>query len=192
LYERIASILIFTFITYQLLNFGKQQAPDLKSGGLKERKGGMSRDISAYLKTKVSHYRTQEVITKLLENRGITEIRFTQSIDQIMLEFNYPHQVDNKELKLGVRFVLKLPESNGEKERQQIRNQYFRALFYVLKSKLEAVEFGIREFGQEFLGDLVYQLPNGKTATVSEIIAPQIEKSMIDGTSEVLMLPNHT
>lgn len=152
----------------------------------------MSSDISAYLKTKVSHYRTQEVMTKLLEKHGITEIRFTQSIDQIMLEFNYPHQVKNKELYLGVRFVLKLPESNGEKERQQIRNQYFRALFYVLKSKLEAVEFGIRNFGQEFLGDLVYLLPNGKTATVSEIIAPQIEKSMIAGTSKVLMLPDHT
>jgi len=152
----------------------------------------MSRDISAYLKTKVSHYRTQEVITQLLERRGITETRFTQSPDQIMLEFNYPHEVDNKECKLGVRFTVKLPESNGEKERQQIRNQYFRALFYVLKSKLEAVEFGIRDFGQEFLGDLVYQLPNGKTATISELIGPQVEKSISDGTSEVIMLPQHT
>ena len=149
-------------------------------------------DISAYLKTKVHYNRTQEVISELLEKRGITEIRFSQNINQIMLEFNYPLKQQNKTFKMGVRFVLDFPQSDNDKQRQQYRNQYYRALYYMLKSKFEAVEFGIREFGQEFLGDLVYQLPNGKTATIAEIISPQVEKSITEGTSEVLMLPDQT
>jgi len=148
----------------------------------------MSRDISAYLKTKVNYYRTQEVINNLLEKQKITEIRHTQLKDQIILEFNYPFP-EKQELKLGVRFILSLPKTDNDKERDRIRNQYYRALFYVLKSKLEAVEFGIREFGQEFLGDLIYKLPNGKTATVMEIISPQLERGFLEGKSEMLMLP---
>lgn len=149
----------------------------------------MPQDISAYLRTKVPHYRTQEVIHRLLEKQDIEEIRFTHLANQITLEFNYPQKAKDKMVKLGVRFTMQLPPANTEKERSQVRNQYYRALFYILKTKLEAVEFGIREFGQEFLGDLIYQLPNGKTATISEIISPQLEKSLIAGKSEVLMLP---
>ena len=149
-------------------------------------------DISAYLKTKVHYIRTQEAISELLEKRNITEIRFTQNTKQVMLEFNYPLRQGQQTFKLGVRFMLELPEAENEKERHQYRNQYYRALYYILKSKFEAVEFGIREFAQEFLGDLVYHLPNGKTATIAEIISPQIEKSITQGTSEVLMLPDQT
>lgn len=148
----------------------------------------MARDLSAYLTTKVSHYRTQEVITQLLEKRGIDEIRFTQVGRDIVLEFNYPEKIEGQIVKLGVRLKLSIPETSDQKEKQRLRNQYYRALYYVLKSKLEAVEFGIREFGQEFLGDLIYQLPNGKTATVAEVIAPQVTASIIAGKSEVLML----
>lgn len=148
----------------------------------------MARDLSAYLKTKVSHYRTQEVITGLLERQGIDEVRFTQAGRDIILEFNYPDEFEGKAIKLGVRFKLTVPKTDNEKERKQLRNQYYRALFYVLKSKLESVEFGIREFGQEFLGDLIYKLPDGRTGTVAEIIAPQLQRSIAEGKSEVLML----
>lgn len=148
----------------------------------------MGHDISAYLRTKVPYHRTQEVITRLLEKNGIDEIRFTHLAKEIRIEFNYPQDVDGKCLKLGVRFVMPIPEASTEKERIQARDQRYRALFYILKTKLEAVEFGLREFGQEFLGDLIYRLPNGKVATVSEIIGPQLQENLLAGKSELLML----
>ena len=146
----------------------------------------MSRDVSAYLKTKVPFHRTKEKLYELLESKGITEVRITDSPLRVILEFNYPIQKTIH--KLGVRFDIPLPEMKDEKKRKQTRDQYYRALYYILKSKLETVEFGIREFGREFLGDLIYHLPNGTSPTIADVFGPQIERGALEGKSEILMI----
>lgn len=143
-------------------------------------------DLKAYLHTQVNFVYTQAAITALLEKYGIGEIRHTQAGNDIILEFNYPDK--RSKIKLGVRFKLTFPPTDNDKKKQQMRNQYYRALYYVLKSKLGAVEFGIREFGQEFLGDLIWTLPNGRSSTVSEIICPQMAKVLLEGKSSGLLM----
>jgi len=142
-----------------------------------------------YKQTYVSASRSQEKIEKLLKDFGISETRFTNISKQIIFEFNYPLDREGKILKMGVRIIVNLPNSKDE---EQTRKQYYRILLHHLKAKFIAVESGLQEFGQEFLGNLTYSLPNGKIVTVAEIIAPQLEKNLIAEKSELLMLPDST
>jgi len=147
----------------------------------------MSRDIGAYLKTKVPFYKTQEAITSLLEKYDIYDIQFTNTIDTITLMFLYPYK---KDLKLGVKITLQIPPAKKDKERIQLKNQYYRALFYYLKSKMEAVHFGIRDFGEEFLGDLTLRLNDGTITTIKERLTPQLTQELINGKKgEIKLLP---
>jgi hypothetical protein len=56
--------------------------------------------------------------------------------------------------------------------------QRWRALTFVIKAKLEAVEAGISEFESEFLANVV--LPDG--SSVGDFIRPQIERAYSEGT----------
>lgn len=149
----------------------------------------MPRDIGAYLKTKVSFHKTQEAITDLLQKHKVEDVQFTNTINSITLIFLYPRKINQNFMKLGVQITLTFPIGKDDKEKSQLKNQYYRALFYYLKSKLEAVEFGIRDFGEEFMADLMMKLPTGKTVTVKQLLASQIEKNLLGQTSEIKLLP---
>ena len=88
-----------------------------------------------------------------------------------------------------IRFVLPLPDKQEEKfwytpERRNKRSEEqayaaweqacrsrWRALYLIIKAKLEAVESGISTVEREFFYDVV--LPDGKT--IGEWMAPQLE-----------------
>jgi hypothetical protein len=142
-----------------------------------------------YKQTNVSTSRSQESIERFLKHFGILETRFTNTAEQIVFEFNYPLQKGDKNLKVGVRLIVHLPES---KNQDQTRKQYYRILLHHLKAKFIAVETGLAEFGHEFLGDLLYSLPNGKQVTVGEIVGPMVEKNIAGDRSGLLMLPEYT
>lgn len=89
-----------------------------------------------------------------------------------------------------IRFVLPLPDKQDEKfwytpERKNKRSEEqaytaweqacrsrWRALYLIIKAKLEAVESGISTIEREFFYDVV--LPDGKT--IGEWMAPQLEE----------------
>lgn len=62
------------------------------------------------------------------------------------------------------------PTYQQESVYQQAERQRWRALYLVVKAKLEAVESGIAMFEQEFLAFVV--LPNG--LTIGDVIVPQL------------------
>lgn len=88
-----------------------------------------------------------------------------------------------------IRFILPLPDKQDKKfwytpERRNKRTEKqayeaweqacrsrWRALYLIIKAKLEAVESGISTVEREFFYDIV--LPDGKT--VGEFMAPQLE-----------------
>ena len=100
-----------------------------------------------------------------------------------------------------VRFVLPLPdrddrifthtpaknqrrtEAAAHQAWEQACRARWRALFLVIKAKLEAVESGITEFEDEFLAHIL--LPNGTTA--GEWLRPQIESAYQTGTMPGLL-----
>lgn len=142
--------------------------------------------IKAYKTTQVNWGKSQAQITKLLEQQNIKDIRFTflQSKNELICEFNYPLNIDDKDHSAGVRIILPIPD-NSEKG----RNQIHRALFYYLKTKFEALNFGLVEFIQEFMPHLVVFDKEGNSKTLYQIIHPQYQKGLITGNQgEIKMI----
>lgn len=101
-----------------------------------------------------------------------------------------------------VRFVLTLPrrdekrfwqtpargnkrnESEAFKLWEQACRASWRALFLVIKAKIEAVERGITTFDREFMAH--YVLPNG--LTIADALIPQIEEMAEKKTMPRLLL----
>jgi len=128
-----------------------------------------------YYGTKVSISKTQEDIKKILKKFGLQGIRFTEIYEIGMIEFIL--SVNDKEMPF--RFKYELPKQ------ENYRKQVYRALFYYLKNRFLAIEFGITTIEKEFLQELVLKLPDGSDATVKEIIQDNILKLSYDN----LLLP---
>jgi len=142
---------------------------------------------NAYKQTTIHWGKSQANIMTLLEKQGVEDIRFTflQSKNELICEFNYPCEIDNKQLSYGVRIVVPVA-SNDDK----FKNQIHRALFYYLKTKFEALNFGLVEFVKEFMPHLVITDKNGMSKTLHEIILPQYKKGLINGEQgDIKMLP---
>jgi hypothetical protein len=142
---------------------------------------------SAYKHTTVHWGKSQAQIMALLEKQGVQDIRFTflQSNNQLICEFNFPSKLKNKDINYAVRITIPV-ESNDDK----FKNQIHRALFYYLKTKFEALNFGLIEFAKEFMPHLVITDKSGNQKTIHEIILPQYENGLIAGEQkEIKMLP---
>ncbi len=138
--------------------------------------------------TTVSVERSRAEIERLLYNHGS---------QQIQISLDYEHGLARVEFRLEnrvVRFDVTLPrcddpafqtgargrsrtDSQIIKAVEQAERQRWRALFLVVKAKLEAVESEISTFEQEFLAFIL--LPNGRT--IGEVVSPRIEGAYAGG-----------
>ena len=146
----------------------------------------MQRTMRAYKQTKVNWGKSQAQITKLLEGQDVKDVRFTflQSQNQLICEFNYPVVIEKKDVNVGVRIVLPIPSGD-----EQARNRIHRALFYYLKTKFEALDFGLVEFIQEFMPHLIIFDKHGNSKTAFQVFNPQYTKGLLTGQqSEIKMI----
>jgi hypothetical protein len=145
------------------------------------------RTVSSYLQTSVHWGKSQADICKLLGKQGIKDTRFTvlNSENKLICEFNYPTKIEEKSVNIGVRIVLPLPEA---KDPEKAKNQIHRALFYYLKTKFEALNFGLVEFIQEFMPHLVIHDSHGGSGTIFQIVGPQYKKGIKDGKQGAIKL----
>ena len=132
----------------------------------------------AYKNTQVNWAKSQAQIGKLLDERKIKDVRFTflQSQNSLICEFNYPTKIEGKEVNIGVRILVPIKDNT-----EQSRNQIHRALFYYLKTKFEALDFGLVEFIQEFMPHLIVFDKQGNSKTLYQVISPQYNKGVITG-----------
>lgn len=148
------------------------------------------RTTGAYQHTSVGWGKSQADICKLLGKQGIKDTRFTmmESQGQLICEFNYPTEIEKKPVNIGVRILLPLPEA---KDMEKAKNQIHRALFYYLKTKFEALNFGLVEFLQEFMPHLVIYNKRGGTSTLYQIVGPQYKKGITTGQQgEIKLIEN--
>lgn len=145
------------------------------------------RKLKSYQKTSVNWAKSQAQIGKLLDSVGINDVRFTfmQSQQSLICEFNYPEEVNGKPMNIGVRIIIRIPE---HKDPEQAKNQIHRALYYYLKSKFEALDFGLIEFMQEFMPHLIVFDKKGHTQTMYQMIAPQYQKGLLSGEQKDIKL----
>lgn len=127
----------------------------------------------AYRQTQVSPYKSQEYIEKLLRKHGVDAVRWTSVPGVAGLEFRLPRGEGGIGFHVGVEY---LHESS--------RAQYMRALYWYIKAKLEAIDFGLVDFEREFLPFLI----TGPNRTLGD----EVIERLTDGSfgSDVPLLPS--
>lgn len=125
-------------------------------------------------RTKVPADKTRLDIELMMRRRGADQFFSGGDGERAMLAF----RLNGRQ----VRFVLPL----GDARNEQHRKSRWRALFLVIKAKLEAIDIGILTLDDAFLADTV--LPDRQT--VAEYMRPQIESAYSTGNMPPL-LPYH-
>ncbi|GAB6170577.1 hypothetical protein JCM15765_00550 [Paradesulfitobacterium aromaticivorans] len=136
-----------------------------------------------YANTTVHFAKTQGDIIELFDKYGIQDVRFTSmgSQGQLILEFTNYVEVNRQSVPASVRIVIpNITEKN--------RNQLHRALFYYLKSKMEALSFEFVEFVKEFFPYLVTRDEFGRPTTIYDYLGPQYKLALASGQNHVLNL----
>jgi len=132
-------------------------------------------------KTSVSVAKTKADIEDLIQKAGAGQFVSGYKENMAVIGFTLANR--------QIRFILPLPDKNDNAfwltpERKTRRSEQqahaaweqacrskWRALYLIIKAKLEAVESGISTVEREFFYDIV--LPDGQT--IGEYMAPQIE-----------------
>ena len=144
-------------------------------------------------KTSVSIGKTKAEIEELIQKAGAEQ--FVSGYKENMAVIGFT--LDNRQ----IRFILPIPDKSDKKywytpERRNKRTEEqayaaweqacrakWRALYLIIKAKLEAVESGISTIEREFFYDIV--LPDGQT--IGEYMAPQLESVYATGKMPPLL-----
>lgn len=144
-------------------------------------------------KTTVSVAKTKADIEDLIQKAGADQ--FVSGFKENMAVIGFT--LANRQ----IRFILPLPDKQDEEfwympERRTKRTEQqayaaweqacrskWRALYLIIKAKLEAVESGISTVEREFFYDIV--LPDGQT--VGEFMAPQLETAYTKGQMPAML-----
>lgn len=126
----------------------------------------MNDRVENYRNTTVNWGKTQADIMKMLNKRGINDIQFTNISREtmarnglemkpntyaIVLVFQKPERMpDGTTGNIPVRILI----PNIRQDDNRSLNQFYRLLFWYLKSKFEAIDTGLVEFAEEFMAHL--------------------------------------
>lgn len=119
-----------------------------------------------YEDTEVPAGQSQDQIREVLRRHEAEGVQFLEDWGRGRVGFSfamYRKHPDGSKRPVAVKMDIALAEDprewlrlKGDERRRTRRNrQVWRALFYYLKSQLEAVEFGLRKFEDAFLADIV-------------------------------------
>jgi hypothetical protein len=137
--------------------------------------------------TEASSEKTRNDIMRLLTLKGATKsgystepgfdtIAFELEERRVKLVLPLPTRQDRRVVYTDKERYIRTPREQIKAYEQLIRSRW-RALYLVVKAKIEAVELGISTFEDEFLANTV--LPNQQT--VAEYLKPQIERVYMTG-----------
>lgn len=115
----------------------------------------------------------------------VTGIRWTELPPELpMLEFQVSYIDSGVKKLVAIRIRPPMIMTRKRKTGYGMVNtpapsQSMRLLYWYLKSKLEAILFGLKDVTDEFLDSVLVSLPSGKTETVGDLIIEQIKESRI-------------
>lgn len=138
-----------------------------------------------YYNTTVDAEKSKAEITKLLKKYGSSGIQWTwMSKGGHEIEvLRFIHECEIKGVKKGIAFEVKVPDiertvgQGYDKKTVPHRNQALRLVYHVMKNRLAAIDCGLETFEETFLSKILYKLPDGRPATVGDIVMKQIEST---------------
>lgn len=113
-----------------------------------------------YHNTKISIRDTVSKIKELLGKYGLLGHQITEYGKTFRLIF----ALEKKDKKYAFKFEIIVPDD------EKFARQKFRAFYWHLKSRLEAVDFGLFTLEEVFMPELLIQLPNGGITTVKNAL----------------------
>ena len=113
-----------------------------------------------YHNTSVSIRDTISNIKELLTKYNLIGIQITEYGQRFTLVF----ALEKSGKKHAFRFELTVPED------KKFARQMFRAFYWHLKSRLEAVDFGLFTLEEVFMPELLIQLHNGEIETIKDAL----------------------
>ncbi len=147
-----------------------------------------SRDKLPYSHTKLSADAHILRIDQMLREYGITKSQWTKNWDanEITLKIILEPEEGNP---IGIKLVaplLVVKHTNriynprtGRSDRTDVNAPNWAislAMFeHYLKTKLEAIAFGLKDMREEFLGDIIVQDASGRESTIIEVVEPALE-----------------
>lgn len=131
-----------------------------------------------YSQTTIPPERTKADIEKLLREHNIEDIQWTTYQGDATLRFLWKLEVKGVYKEIMFQFTPPIipatkrvwTGTRTEKVQVQLTATSYRLLYWYLKNKLEAVQYGLESLEKEFLSHAVVALPNGKQVTVGERI----------------------
>lgn len=134
----------------------------------------INRKKPPYDRTEIDVGKSQMDIQNLLLEYGAEGIQWIIVRDGLpKLAFVIEANINGTSRKLGVQ--IDPPIIRPKNSPQGINyQQSMRLLYWYVKSKLEAVAYGVKTFEKEFMDDLIYTLPDGRNVKVSDIILKQV------------------
>jgi hypothetical protein len=139
-----------------------------------------------YSTTVVEPEKTIGDINRLFKGYGITQYQWTTLWDSNIVTVKFAIEVEpGKFIPIRITppaFLQKRRTWNaklGRYETVEAPNwaQSLRLLYYVLKAKIEAIAYGLRDAQEEFMGDILVKLPNGQEGTMSEAMRTRLPYS---------------
>lgn len=137
-----------------------------------------------YKTTTVNKGKTLGEIIGLLETHGIKDYQWTRLQNLDMLAF--PIKIKRTDVEVGFMVKLTVPKlmyptrigkgRNAPKTMSYLENVSWRVFWWHLKSKLEAIEFGISDEVKEFMYNIHYALPNGREMGLGQMIMDNVQQ----------------
>ena len=141
----------------------------------------------AYTTTRLEFGQTQQQITTMLEEIGITKIRISKVGNDYQLEFiaKLRHNEASRMVRINIPYTPELEDT--EKQKQHKQDVLFRVLFYHLKDKFVALNRGLKEFAEEFLADLVVEV-GGKQQRLGDVLVPKYKEMLKAGNMAIFKI----
>ncbi len=136
-----------------------------------------------YKTTKIDRNRTYLEIIKLLETHGISDYQWTryQGMDRLA----FPIKIERQDVDQGFMVKLTVPRlmynkrktggAYAKKTMTYLEKESWRIFWWYLKSKLEAIEFGISDTVREFMYNINYALPDGTEINLGRTLIENVE-----------------
>ena len=153
--------------------------------------------MKAYDNTATPVANSQEAIRKILNKYGADGVQFSEDWKQRKIMVRFLYSVGS--IQYSVLFIVPIQDvdattptgrprkaSQLELLKQQAHRGIWRAVFWAIKSRMEAVEFGIESFQEAFMSH--FEIP-GTDRTIGDMVLPRLEagtlKMLVDGRGKV-------
>jgi hypothetical protein len=142
----------------------------------------MSIEPKPYQTSSTSVAKSQEEIRRLLSRYGADGVQFSEDWKAMILQIRFLYRVGN--IQHSLLYAVPIPKAQPVSEKgrprtakqvevlqEQLERGVWRAVFWNIKSGMEAVAFGIKNFESAFLSH--FEIPNSNK-TIGDVIIPRL------------------